>query len=609
MRSIVSLILCVTLSLSALLTALVPQVQAKSARTAQIVDLSGTVEVKKAGGSKAYSAFADMYLNEGDYITTGPNSSVILKVVDQQDEVTIGENSEMYISSLTEDGGKKSKFKMWVGSLWFKVKKLVAEEDEFEIETPTAVMGVRGSNGYIESKLQQVFAMMASGILSTQSITGTTNNQTGGNTNNTAYVYPGQQVKQVTTGNDNNQAVQNLFVQPLNIKEFVASAPPEIIQKAITTIAEIRQENTQFVRRLEQGHASVDANSALKLDGTQLLQKFSENLDNLVANIAKTAIDEQKLPKEQVEQIIQKVNEQLTQPIDLNNVKPFDPTIGIDPEKQKQLDEQLQRLEQQRLQKLEEQRRLEEQRKQEFAAIEKALEEQRKKTEEENRKAKEEEKRKAEEEYKQKLSEEQKRQFEQERQKKEEELKQRESQSQQNNNNNSQTDTQQPTSTTPTSTSRSTPKNVTSLRPSQTTVSVNQPFYVDVRMQNFSAVYGVELHFLYDSDVSFTGAPNMTSLSDSFVFGNDMTNKVEHWRQESGTYNGAAKNELIYAVTRDSSQTTDNLSFTNDRLLVRVPLLAKAAASGKEIKMSIKVVDHAGNPVVSSEQTFTINVQ
>lgn len=86
-----------------------------------------------------------MSLNQGDTVYTGANSSVTLNLSSGDADVTLGENAEINVSDLnSSDGNKKSKLKVWAGSLWVKVKSLAGSNDEFEVETPTAVMGVRG---------------------------------------------------------------------------------------------------------------------------------------------------------------------------------------------------------------------------------------------------------------------------------------------------------------------------------------------------------------------------------------------------------------------------------------------------------------------------------
>ncbi|WP_176706204.1 Ig-like domain-containing protein, partial [Paenibacillus hemerocallicola] len=334
-RSVISLSLCLTLLFSLLSNMLAGAAFAKESRAAIVVSVKGTVMVTKAGGSTEYRAFDDMSLNQGDHIRTEDESSIVLQVVDQEDEVTIGPNTEMYISSLLEsdEGGKKSKLKVWAGSLWFKVKKLVNADDEFEVETPTAVMSVRGSNGYIETMYGQLFALMTSGVLETTT-------SSGDGSSDSIHISPGQQIQQ--SGEQPGDLAEN--VTPLDIKSFVANASPDIIHALLTSIQDIREENEQFVQDLGSGTKSVDSRTGLSLGTPELQQQFGSNLTNLLANIAKEAIDSNKLPASEVNDLIAKANEGATgERIDLNNVKPFDTSVGLNPDVQKAKEEQLQR--------------------------------------------------------------------------------------------------------------------------------------------------------------------------------------------------------------------------------------------------------------------------
>lgn len=339
-RSVLPLTLCVALMFGLLSNLFAGAAYAKESRAAIVVSVKGTVMVMKAGGSTEYRAFEEMSLNQGDHIRTEDGASVVLRVVDQEDEVTIGPNTEMYISSLVEDdGGKKSKLKVWTGSLWFKVKKLVNADDQFEVETPTAVMGVRGSNGYIETKFGQLFALMASGILESSPTNGD------GGASGSANIYPGQQYMQT----DDQSGDPSNNVTPFDIKSFVQNASPDIIAALLTTIQEIREENEQFVQQMQDGSKQVDSKTGLVLDSPEVQQQFGGNLMNLLANIAKEAKDSGKLPADQVNSLVERANANTTgERIDLNNVKPFDTSVGMDPDVLKAKEEQMQKMKQDR---------------------------------------------------------------------------------------------------------------------------------------------------------------------------------------------------------------------------------------------------------------------
>jgi hypothetical protein len=406
--------LCLTLLISLLTGPLAGIANAKESRAAIVVSVQGTVMVTKAGGSSPFRAVEEMSLNQGDHIRTEEGSRIVLRVADGEDEVTIGENTEMYISSLVEadEGGKKSKLKMWAGSLWFKVKKLVNADDEFEVETPTAVMGVRGSNGYIEARYGQLFALMTSGVLETRGTSGT-------GTGDPARVYPGQQIIQLPGTPD----VGADHVTPLDVQSFVNEATPEVINALLRSIQQIREENDQFIRDIAGGAKEVDPSTGLELASEDDLRKFGENLKNLLANVAKGAIDTKKLSESSVHELIDKANEKYRHdPIDLGNIKPFDPSVGLDPNVQKAKLDRLKELQQQRERMKQQEKQLEEVKKQQHAALVERLEAERKRLEEANRKAQEERERLAREQYERQLAQEERTRFLEDQRKHQEEL-------------------------------------------------------------------------------------------------------------------------------------------------------------------------------------------
>ncbi|MGG2201842.1 hypothetical protein [Paenibacillus validus] len=96
---------------------------AKSVRSAVVVEVSGDVTNTKSGGSRSNTVLSRLDAESGGYDLHRSGASAVLRIVDRNDELTIGENAEVYISELMEDGGaKKSKVKAWAGSMWSKVK-------------------------------------------------------------------------------------------------------------------------------------------------------------------------------------------------------------------------------------------------------------------------------------------------------------------------------------------------------------------------------------------------------------------------------------------------------------------------------------------------------
>jgi hypothetical protein len=118
---------------------------ALSTRRATVESLKGTVEVQKAGTGKWVPATKGMVLNEGDVVKTKSGSKVVIKL----DDGSI--NQLTSLSTLTIQKldrslrGKNTGMDVEVGKSWNKVKKLDVERDKFNVGTPTAVAGVRGT--------------------------------------------------------------------------------------------------------------------------------------------------------------------------------------------------------------------------------------------------------------------------------------------------------------------------------------------------------------------------------------------------------------------------------------------------------------------------------
>jgi hypothetical protein len=406
MRPFVAVLLIFSLVFSMLSLVLVKQAEAKTSRLAVIASLGGDVTVKKGGGSKSYDAYEGMSLNQGDTLFTGSGASVILNVSNGDSEITLGEDSEFNISDLAGSGsGKISKLKMWAGSMWVKVKSLAGSNDQFEVETPTAVMGVRGTQFFVgvepntgKSKLA-VGAGVVSATVSTSPVEqGTKTASSFGlaspppeDVKKEVVIYPTQQLTLDSREESKNLAVK---IEPLDIEGIVKSASANVIQAIIENKASIDKENADFIEKKKQEIASgtntAGVNSTFVVKNIEELNKVIVNLDNLVGNIAKSAVDTNKVDKSTMDKLIEMANKGIVDPsqkLDLNNVKPFDKTAGVDPDAEKLRLEQLKKLVAEQAIKLQEEKKQQDELKIALAKVLKVLEETKKALEEANRKA------------------------------------------------------------------------------------------------------------------------------------------------------------------------------------------------------------------------------
>ncbi len=118
-------------------------------RTAEIVDVDGDAKVRLLGSAEWVLAEKGMVLAQGDTVKTGSDSTMTLRL-DNDDEkayVELDENSKMLISRLLmndDKGGKRTLLDLPIGEIMIEVDELSAES-KFEVKTPSAVAGVRGT--------------------------------------------------------------------------------------------------------------------------------------------------------------------------------------------------------------------------------------------------------------------------------------------------------------------------------------------------------------------------------------------------------------------------------------------------------------------------------
>jgi hypothetical protein len=492
--------LAVILGSTGLLSGLREAAAAGATRVAVVTSLKGTVQVKKAGGSKYFNAFKNMSLNEGDTITTGKNSSVVLELASSkadQDSITIGENSQVQFTKLKEDTGTKAKMSVWAGSLWVKVKSISNAEDTFEVETPTAIMGVRGTHFIlaVDPVTGITTLVVASGVMAANS---THSSVTGAATGpkNVVNVYPAQQLE---VDADAQTEDARALVQPADPEALVFTLPPDIIEAMVTNMADIQQENEQLAQQLasavEQGVAAPDPNANLLLVSSDDLAAYTQNMTALVVVVLAEAVNQGVLPEETARNIVEQINEIIEDPqkkLSLDEVPEYRKDVGIDPA----LEAERQRAEQQRQEKerqKQEQRNAKLEQKREKAQ---EISETKSEYEQQNEEAKKNKKQEAYEKYAQNLSEEEKAELEQRVQEREQELQQQEQQGQQG----------QTGGTTSPGTGGNTGGGSTGPAISAEIVAEDFLQVMEVKLANASNVFAYQIDVEYDNDVlSFYG--------------------------------------------------------------------------------------------------------
>lgn len=549
-KSFVSLFLSFCLVFSLVSALLVKPVDAKTVRVAVIVALSGDVTIKKGGGSKSYDAYESMSLNQGDTVYTGASSSVTLNLSNGDADVTLGENAEINVSDLnTSDGNKKSKLKVWAGSMWVKVKSLAGSDDEFEVETPTAVMGVRGTQFFVtvDPKTGAIKMAVGAGKVSASTVK---NGADSTQKSSITYLYPTQQISLDSRDETDDLSLKVDF---LDLDDFIKDASPEIIREIILNKAEIDKENDAFIakkkKEIEDGKFVDDTSLTVK-DQAEL-DKVKQNLDNLIGNIAKKALTENKVDKESLNKIIEQANakiDKLEKKLDLDKVKELDKTAGVDAEKEKIKKELLQKLEAEKLKKQLEDAKKQEELKKQLAAALKALEEQKIKILAAAKVAEEKAKAEAEAKLKESYTDKEKKDFDDKK---------------------NGTNTSVPGSGGNSGNSGDTdPVLIPAVSLGATAIPGSlSGFNLDINLSNFvgsNDIYGVEVHLLYDENTYYFNNPNSPIMNGNIF---KPQNSADHIKE----YQGSNGKELVYAVTNFGS-TSGNITVAGTQKLVTIPL-------------------------------------
>jgi hypothetical protein len=140
-----------------------------TAKAGKITSVSGPAEVKKSGGSKKFKAFKGMAITQGDSIITGASGKIVMDL-DSDKEVTIGSDTTLVVSELVKNAkalNGKTSLSLLKGKVVIKIKKKLEGDSRFEIETPTAIMGVMGTEFVVQYEDQQSYVAVFEGRVQT----------------------------------------------------------------------------------------------------------------------------------------------------------------------------------------------------------------------------------------------------------------------------------------------------------------------------------------------------------------------------------------------------------------------------------------------------------
>ncbi|MFB9327177.1 FecR domain-containing protein [Paenibacillus aurantiacus] len=362
-----SIMLCFALLIAAVVTWTgTERASAQVMRVAIVKSLKGTVTVLKSGGSKPFKAFKNMSLNEGDLLKTGKDGSVELELASDdsdRDQLTVGGESEISFTKLKDKAGSKTKLNVWAGTLWVKVKSVAGAADSFEVETPTSIMGVRGTKFIVivNPRTQVSNVILAAGVI--ESVVNKNIASAGAGTAKQTVIYPTQQIVQTQ-----QEDGIHTFVSTIDVENLVANIPADTIRDIVMSAAEIAEEQQQQIerwkRQIEAGRG--EASNPEGMNSSEELERLKHNFDLIVSLIAQEAIQENKIAYEELQELADQVNEEAGRVIvDLNTTE----TMNLTEQEKIAMQEALRQMEQERQRYELEQKRLEQERRQQAELI------------------------------------------------------------------------------------------------------------------------------------------------------------------------------------------------------------------------------------------------
>jgi hypothetical protein len=530
-----------------------------STRYAVVTDITGTVKVTKAGGTKEIKVFNGMGLNEGDKLKVEKGASLTVKIADTDDEIVLSENWSGAVSKLKTSlsGGKETAVKAWSGNMYSNVKKLTGSSDTYKVETPTAVMGVRGTDFTVILKSDGTASMFVhAGAM-----------RTGGSVekesaNQGPLILPAQMIE--TYPNTVNEDL-TIGVTYSDLEQLVTEADPKILKKILLNKADIDAENEEKLSVFLSDENFING-STLNLDGQA--EKYKQNVTNSLHQLLKESVNKSVLTAEQAQEIIVQANQAIPsdeKKYDLTKERPVDKTVGIDPKVEAE-----RKAKQLLAEQMKAEAELEKKKKVEALKLaNQALLDSIKKKAEEAKAASEQK----EKEIKQKAIDKVFNAASQEtKEKLLEELKKTE---------NIPTQTE-PATNTGGSTSVKSPSAAVSLENATAT-----SFDVVVKLSNFAAanaVYGAQIHFVHNMTSDFLPSGTTPYFSTKY----DAATTAESLRSVDGTVDNISMTETIYAMTAFGTGTAK--TFSNETF-VRIPYTYSGSGSLKLVFLQLVRAD------------------
>ncbi|MFC5405714.1 FecR domain-containing protein [Cohnella soli] len=243
-----------------------------------------------------------MSLNEGDILTVGSNGSAVLAFANgsaEDDRMTVTAGSTLSFSKLSNRKGTITKVSMFNGSAWVEVKSITNKDDAFSLETPTAIMGVRGTHLLVtvDPISGATHLTVAAGIVNTRT--------TDADNPDEKDVYPTQSALVVNDGKDLSQVT----IASVDVTRLLKQSDGRIAQAIMEAAGEIQIENDRKMNQYLVQLAPQDNQSEKT--------RVKTNVENILGAITDQALSEGLISQSRINEILNAVREQAGVEIDL----------------------------------------------------------------------------------------------------------------------------------------------------------------------------------------------------------------------------------------------------------------------------------------------------
>jgi hypothetical protein len=117
---------------------------AKQDRLGSITSVSGTVEVKRTKDTEWTKAELNMPVYFGDQVKTLEDGNITVTFLDES-LMTVQPNTHVALNTIISPLEKRNSVLLFFGRIWNKVRRKMVQMRGYEVQTPTAVLGVRGT--------------------------------------------------------------------------------------------------------------------------------------------------------------------------------------------------------------------------------------------------------------------------------------------------------------------------------------------------------------------------------------------------------------------------------------------------------------------------------